>query len=128
MKTGKAAGPFANITDALYGVAIEQCSFTPIPTNVQFAWQYLWLFAHNITPCTIQQAYSSEWLTLLHKAWPINPSKPPKCWPIGPGVGSCQAVAAIIIKAERKELAKEYIHHNNLGIRVHGGSQFVAVS
>eukprot|EP00957_Ditylum_brightwellii_P115758 8830550-Ditylum_brightwellii.AAC.1 len=126
--TGKAAGPFADIIDTLQDVASEWHNLIHTKSNVQITWQYLRLFARNTIPSTIQQAFSSVWLTLLHKEWPLVPNKPPKFRPIGPGSGSRHAATAIVTKAERKPLVTECIHRNNLGIGVRGGSQFVAVS
>eukprot|EP00957_Ditylum_brightwellii_P177323 13507522-Ditylum_brightwellii.AAC.1 len=87
MKTGKAAGPFSDITSTIQDVAIDCRSLLHSTTNPQLAWQYLCLFACNIVPAEIQQAFANVWLTLLHKEWPTPPNKPPKLRPIGPGLG-----------------------------------------
>eukprot|EP00957_Ditylum_brightwellii_P207085 15351405-Ditylum_brightwellii.AAC.1 len=70
MKTGKAAGPFSDITGTIQDVAIDHRSLLHSTTNPQLAWQYLHLFAHNIVPAEIQQAFANVWLPLLHKDTP----------------------------------------------------------
>eukprot|EP00957_Ditylum_brightwellii_P070523 5358986-Ditylum_brightwellii.AAC.1 len=118
LKTKKVAGPFANITDTLWDVTTAKQHFFNSKTNAQLAWGYLCLFACNLLPMEIQQAFSSVWLTLLHKEWPVNPNTPPKFQPIGSVSESQRAVATIIIKAKRNSLAAECIHQNNLGVGV----------
>eukprot|EP00957_Ditylum_brightwellii_P110420 8421017-Ditylum_brightwellii.AAC.2 len=120
MKTGKASGPFANITNTIRDVAIDRRNLLHYTTSPQLAWQYLHLFACNIVPAEIQRVFASVWLALLHKEWPTSPNKPPKFRPIGPGSGCHCLVAAIVTKAERKHLASKCIQCNNLGVGAKG--------
>eukprot|EP00957_Ditylum_brightwellii_P026249 1985751-Ditylum_brightwellii.AAC.1 len=41
LKTGKAAGPFVDMTNTLRDVAVKRQSLLHTTTNVQISWQYL---------------------------------------------------------------------------------------
>eukprot|EP00957_Ditylum_brightwellii_P204474 15339431-Ditylum_brightwellii.AAC.1 len=128
LKTGKGCGPYANNVDIIKSAALFKRSLIPGTPNKTLIWSYLIFFARNQIPHTVRTAYSAQWLTLLHKEWPVQPNTTPKLRPINPGISIRRVVMAAIAKAERHNLAKEAIHCNNFGVGAQSGSQFVALS
>eukprot|EP00957_Ditylum_brightwellii_P166486 12672661-Ditylum_brightwellii.AAC.1 len=84
LKTGKGCGPYADNIDIIKSTALFKQSLVPCIPNKTLIWSYLKFFAWNQIPHLVWTSYAAQWLTLLHKEWPIPPNTTPNLCPINP--------------------------------------------
>eukprot|EP00957_Ditylum_brightwellii_P083639 6357716-Ditylum_brightwellii.AAC.1 len=87
IKQGLGSGPFGDATNSLQNLALHQHCFGTDYSCLQAVLDYLCLFALNDFPDKLFPEFSSVWLTLLHKEWPLITREDPKYCPISIGTG-----------------------------------------
>eukprot|EP00957_Ditylum_brightwellii_P209978 15364439-Ditylum_brightwellii.AAC.6 len=96
---GKGGGPFGDTTNIFRNLTIHTLSFGKSTPYLRTVWSFMLIFAANTYLNKLFEEFSSVWLILLFKKWPITEEADIRYHPIEAGTGLQRCISASLLKS-----------------------------